>query len=314
MSRRNLKREQKEINQSVIDAEVWAQVNTPDTCWTCAAEAVTRVLQSGDESRRAIVEEALRRFAELVNPQEVFPDFNIHAPSAFTQLCYCMKKNRRICPKNTVPCNLSSCPYCLAHRAECQVSGLAYAADDGKTLEEIEDLRKDLCITYPLPTDARWEPRTFRITLGKGGDWILKQIEGDTLVCAEFAEMRDDDFCAGRWTNFLGMTFYKFGRYRQEADGDFTIVAEDGDYTYDSSHRNHLLRVITVERTPRRPEDGGMTDETERHLRFLRARLEHLNESDDITDCTARFKLEREIYDLEHKLGDDEWPEVIGDE
>jgi hypothetical protein len=52
----------------------------------------------------------------------------------------------------------------------------------------------------------------------------------------------------------------------------------------------------------------------------LRERLRNLG--DDITDSTEAFKIEREIYDLEHPIeeeaeadtGSDEWPEVIEDE
>lgn len=50
--------------------------------------------------------------------------------------------------------------------------------------------------------------------------------------------------------------------------------------------------------------------EIEAKIMALRARLERL---DDITDSTERFRIEREIYDLEREAGTDEWPEVIGE-
>ena len=290
-----------------LDAEVWAEVNTPDICWTTAAEAVERVLRKGDAGRLAVVEDALRRFAKLVRPEEVFPGFDIRSPGAFIQLCYCMKKARCNCPKGEIPCGKPSCPYCLAHDAENRASGLAYAAAEGKTLDEIEEFCKDLCVTHPLPGDEPWEPRTFRIGVGEGGDRATETVEGDTLVAVEFAEMRDGDFCVARWVNFLGMTFYKFGRYRQGPGGVFTIRAEGGDYTYGPEHRGHLLRVVSIERAARRPEDSGLSNEVERRLRYLRAHLKSLNDQDEITTCSARFRLEKEIFDLEHPTDPNDW-------
>jgi len=58
-------------------------------------------------------------------------------------------------------------------------------------------------------------------------------------------------------------------------------------------------------------------DEHARHVEYvkrlvvLRARLANLG--DDITDSTERFKIEREIYDLEREQERDEWPEIIGE-
>jgi hypothetical protein len=53
-------------------------------------------------------------------------------------------------------------------------------------------------------------------------------------------------------------------------------------------------------------------------IEALRHRLSQID-ADDITDSTARFRLERQIYDLEHppvseEEEEEEWPEVIGDE
>jgi hypothetical protein len=46
-------------------------------------------------------------------------------------------------------------------------------------------------------------------------------------------------------------------------------------------------------------------------LAELRRRLERLNEDDDITTCSARFKLEKQIHDLEREQAANYWPEVI---
>src|ERR1051326_778302 len=39
----------------------------------------------------------------------------------------------------------------------------------------------------------------------------------------------------------------------------------------------------------------------------LKARLARLNEDDEITTCSARFKLEKQIFDLEHPIDSDDW-------
>jgi hypothetical protein len=60
-------------------------------------------------------------------------------------------------------------------------------------------------------------------------------------------------------------------------------------------------------------QGNEQTDSTAK-LAELRARLEQLKKHGDITDSTERFRLEREIYDLEHApADDDEWPEFIGE-
>ncbi|MFL6207463.1 MAG: hypothetical protein ACJ74W_01360 [Pyrinomonadaceae bacterium] len=49
-------------------------------------------------------------------------------------------------------------------------------------------------------------------------------------------------------------------------------------------------------------------------IKQLRARLERLDEEDDqIIRCTERFRVEKQIYDLEREQARDEWPDVIGE-
>ena len=69
-------------------------------------------------------------------------------------------------------------------------------------------------------------------------------------------------------------------------------------------------RIVSVERAPK--ADKG--DDIEKRLAELRKRLGELDE-DDITDSTARLRLEGEIYKLTRELDSpdaDEWAEVIG--
>jgi hypothetical protein len=48
-------------------------------------------------------------------------------------------------------------------------------------------------------------------------------------------------------------------------------------------------------------------------LAALRSQLDGLKEYGDITDCSAIFRLEKQIYDLEHAATDGDWPEYIDD-
>lgn len=61
-----------------------------------------------------------------------------------------------------------------------------------------------------------------------------------------------------------------------------------------------------------RPDAAG--DARRAQIARLRARLRHLDEQDEITACTARFQLEKKIYDLEHAPDPDDWPEYINTE
>jgi hypothetical protein len=87
----------------------------------------------------------------------------------------------------------------------------------------------------------------------------------------------------------------------------FCVDESDDNYRYEGDHFQ-VSRVVAV---TRRIEIGRGTPETfdaaarKARLAQLRRRLERLDR-DEITDSTARFKLERQIYDLEHEPAD-EW-------
>jgi hypothetical protein len=60
-------------------------------------------------------------------------------------------------------------------------------------------------------------------------------------------------------------------------------------------------------------ETAPEIDDRQGKLESLRARLKRLDLSDEISDCSARFKVEKAIYDIEQSMGADEWPEFLGD-
>jgi hypothetical protein len=105
------------------------------------------------------------------------------------------------------------------------------------------------------------------------------------------------------------------GYFLATDEKEFHVQEQDG-CTYNYTHGAewwtlYLLTAITRRTEVRR----GQTTEAEsakreRRIEALRQRLDKLT---NIEDETARFRIEREIFDLEHAAAcaEDEWPEVI---
>jgi hypothetical protein len=153
-------------------------------------------------------------------------------------------------------------------------------------------------------------------------------LPGDTL-CLEVVfprdKLRDGELLA---INHKSMMEWSFGRYipldkptasqKKYLTEYYPMETPGGGCTSYEKDTYVLLRVISITRTFK-PDEPSATEcspekEKQERLAALRARLESVNRDDEITSCTARFRLEKEIYDLERELGADEWPEVIGDE
>lgn len=92
---------------------------------------------------------------------------------------------------------------------------------------------------------------------------------------------------------------------------------------YDGEEWSYALRsftpylIETIHRTikvPRGASTSAARLRREAQVSALRARLERLEHRGDLTNSTARFKLEKQIYDLEHGPDADEWPDIIGAE
>lgn len=86
--------------------------------------------------------------------------------------------------------------------------------------------------------------------------------------------------------------------------------------TADAERHEAAARSYRPEPESERERDGDRPTKTDSHqkkLKELRWRLEQLIECDDITDSSTRFRLEREIFDLEHAQVDnrEDWPEYI---
>jgi hypothetical protein len=97
--------------------------------------------------------------------------------------------------------------------------------------------------------------------------------------------------------------------YTDEEDGAewFQVIGEDGKQKGYERELYNLWRIKFVTRhTPYSHDDEARKTKKERKLDALRRRLDRLNRDGDITDSTARFKLEKQIYDLENQPAN-EW-------
>jgi hypothetical protein len=83
-------------------------------------------------------------------------------------------------------------------------------------------------------------------------------------------------------------------------------------YRYKPEEVELVGRVVGRALTP--AEAAPKPDDRELKLKRLRERLEKLDEEEDqILTCTERFKIEKQVYDLEREREQDEWPEYIGE-
>jgi hypothetical protein len=105
------------------------------------------------------------------------------------------------------------------------------------------------------------------------------------------------------------------GYFLATDEKDFHVQEHDG-CTYNYTHGAgwwtlYLLNAITRRTEIKRGQSAeAERDKRERRIEALRQRLDKLT---DISDETQRFRIEREIFDLEHAAAcaEDEWPEVI---
>jgi hypothetical protein len=112
------------------------------------------------------------------------------------------------------------------------------------------------------------------------------------------------------WKSERGDKAWWAGYIESDGEGGYHLRGESGkSLHYSADETRALHRVVAIE-SPVEFDDGK--EGAERKLAGLRRRLTGLS---DITDETERFKIEREIYDLQRRQHAaekaDEWPEVI---
>jgi hypothetical protein len=166
--------------------------------------------------------------------------------------------------------------------------------------------------------DELGERQKQRCILGKGWDreTSFGLHRGDTIEYVEATpeELRRGDFIAVFDTK-SGM--FEGNGYFEGADAlAFDVQKHDGSWEYPRQGDFKIYLLLSVTRIEHftRPQKGAdasalLDGQTAAKVGRLKSRLDHLG--DDITDSTQRFKIEREIYNLEREAAAAEWPEVI---
>jgi hypothetical protein len=104
----------------------------------------------------------------------------------------------------------------------------------------------------------------------------------------------------------IGAGAWRVGPVKSVTPDTITLEHRGQSFTYNRADLQLICRVTWFARRVKPVALGP-----EHKLKQLRKRLDRLNESDDVTDSTARFRVEKEIYNLERER--DEWPEVIAE-
>src|SRR5215213_9746418 len=144
-------------------------------------------------------------------------------------------------------------------------------------------------------------PRTFTLTRDVPHVGFVR---GEVISATRTAEIKIWDIAlAERRGESAGV-----GRVVAVTEDSITIRRVEGDETYDRRELAFLGRV--------NPEsvgkDDGLTDEQRATLKKLRAKLEAVaGEDDQIIRCSARYEIEKEIFDIKHPAGEgkelDDW-------
>ncbi len=133
-------------------------------------------------------------------------------------------------------------------------------------------------------------------------------LAGDKVELEEVSDPRSGEVLLLRYKNQ-----WEVGRFigYQEDEGKRWIVVDqlEGEYWFSLSS-TVVYRISAVIRRfiPEEAKGDESKADKARRIAELRRRLDRLT---DITDETQRFRIEREIYDLEHAVDEDEWPEGL---
>ena len=190
----------------------------------------------------------------------------------------------------------------------------AHAGGIQKLTDEVLDRRRRLESAQPVPHTEK-QRLTIRVADDNSTYEPLGIHAGDKL---ESEETTVEALCAGDLVAVWDKENDKWagiGYFLATDEKDFHVQEQDG-FTYYYTHDGELWTLYLLTAITRRTEvRRGQTAEAERvkrerRIEALRQRLDKLT---NIEDETARFRIEREIFDLEHAAAcaEDEWPEVI---
>lgn len=151
------------------------------------------------------------------------------------------------------------------------------------------------------PTQETTEPETFTLDLLKPIYGICGFIVGEQIEIREVTDLKVWEIGAVQKRVDDGCIY--IGRVVAVDAHSITLRDDERDKHFDRAELAFIGRV--------KPEPVGRVDgmdvETLKKWAALKVRLANVD-ADGITNCTARLKLERELYDLEHPPeGLDDW-------
>jgi hypothetical protein len=167
--------------------------------------------------------------------------------------------------------------------------------------EERSPSRKSVIIRVP----GRRSPGDITITISRDCLQCVGLVAGDEVRATPTDDLKPGDVAAvqGR-----GADHYCLGRVVASGATHITLRDDEGDFT-----RELAALVWTGRVDHKNPTKGSTLPEAERErVEELRERIEKLGREDDqIIRCTALYKLEKEIFDIEHPVGkgegSDDW-------
>lgn len=147
------------------------------------------------------------------------------------------------------------------------------------------------------------------ITIQSGVCEIVGFVKGDEVRADAVRDLRVWDIAC---LHAEGEKYYPIGRVTAISAESITLRTDEGETTFER-------RTLTFEgRVNPEPigHDDGLTDEQRDQLATLRKKLDRLGDEDDqIIRCSARYELEKKIYDIEHPVAQpysaDEWPDEL---
>jgi hypothetical protein len=166
--------------------------------------------------------------------------------------------------------------------------------------------------TATITLSKQWEAATLApFNLAPGDKLELELITDTPRVGETIALKQKEESRCVTFGNFVGL-------FDNDDDVECVwFIDENGaEYGYERATHN-VWRIKSVTRTTlyAAAADSATSElERKRKLDVLRRRLDKLNDDDSWeAHCSdKRFKLEKQIYDLEHAPDTEEWPEVIG--
>lgn len=161
----------------------------------------------------------------------------------------------------------------------------------------------------PAASPKRERRRELNITVAYDICRIAGFVLGDIVKAVAARDLRVWDIAAVKRE---GADRLFVGRVAAISPETITVRGDATEYTYE---RDKLAFEGRVKPEPI-GRDDGLTDEQRDQLDGLRRKLERLGDEDDqIIRCSARYELEKKIYDIEHPVAPpydaDEWPDEL---